>query len=142
MKLEAVGKPVKYRFRTGEEIVLKPGIPTEMPDTAAMKLLEQAGERVRIAPASETHAAINERNGLLVEPTTCRNPVYWEGCEGDLLGPGIVTHVAKESTFMGDQRFWLCVEYRGSWRWIHESLLRSRATYEANRAKPKSMVVR
>ncbi|MEO7863584.1 MAG: hypothetical protein ABIU05_24735 [Nitrospirales bacterium] len=65
MLLEAVGKPLKYRLSTGEEILFQPGIPVEIPDASANTLLKQAGERVRvIRPAIQTGDTITWlRNG-------------------------------------------------------------------------------
>ncbi len=48
MQLEAVGTPLRYRLRTGQEIFLKPGVPVELPDTSARWLLNKAGHRVRV----------------------------------------------------------------------------------------------
>ena len=48
MQLEAMGKPLKYRLRTGEELLLQPGCPVEVPDESARSLINKAGNRVRV----------------------------------------------------------------------------------------------
>lgn len=50
MLLEATGKPLRYKLRSGDEVLLEPGRPVDMPDGAARSLLKQAGERVRVVP--------------------------------------------------------------------------------------------
>ena len=59
MQLEAVGKPLKYRLRTGEELLLQPGCPVEVPDESALSLMSKAGNRVRVV------ALANRSNGDL-----------------------------------------------------------------------------
>ena len=51
MQIEATGKPLRYKLRSGEEVLLEPGCPVELPDESARSLLKQAGERVRIVPS-------------------------------------------------------------------------------------------
>lgn len=51
MLLEAIGKPLRYKLRSGEEVRLEPGYPVELPDKSARSLLKQAGERVRVVTA-------------------------------------------------------------------------------------------
>ena len=47
MQLEAISDPIVYRLRSGEEIVLRPGVPTELPEPAAKQLLQKAPDKVR-----------------------------------------------------------------------------------------------
>jgi hypothetical protein len=48
MQLEATEKPIRYRLKTGEEVTLRPGVPTEIPDHAANQLLKKAPDKVRL----------------------------------------------------------------------------------------------
>jgi len=54
MLIEAVERRIRYRLQTGEEIILQPGIPVEVPDQAANQLLQKAGAQVRIARLTPT----------------------------------------------------------------------------------------
>lgn len=55
MLLEATDKPIRYRLHTGEEVYLKPGVPTELPEQAGRQLLRKAGGKVRmIKPVQKT----------------------------------------------------------------------------------------
>ena len=47
MQLEATAKPIRYRLKSGKEVILRPGIPTEVPDHAATQLLNKAAGKVR-----------------------------------------------------------------------------------------------
>lgn len=125
MLVEATQHPILYRLLDGRQVRLAPGSPVDLPEEQARTLLIKAPDRVRVA------APRNDVEAFLVEPAECRHPIYWETLEGRILGPAEVTHMAKETTAAGQARFWLCITYGNSWRWIHESLLRSRASYEA-----------
>ncbi|GKS58169.1 hypothetical protein YTPLAS18_16960 [Nitrospira sp.] len=117
MLVEAVTKPIRYRLTDGQEIHLRLGVPADIPDQQAQALLLKAGDRVRLVPAE---------GSTKIEPATCRRPVYWEsGDSGRIVGPGHVTHMTQVMDGNGQETFWLCVEYQGSWRWIREDLLRS-----------------
>ena len=73
MQLEATGKPLKYRLRSGKEILFQPGCPVDVPDESARELLKKAGDRVRVvspAPVVIESAHQNAR------------PVYWERANG------------------------------------------------------------
>lgn len=47
MHIEATEKPIRYRLATGEEVILRPGVPVEVPEQAARQLLQKAGGKVR-----------------------------------------------------------------------------------------------
>jgi hypothetical protein len=130
MLVEATKHPIRYTLLDGRQIRLAPGCPVDLPEAQAQTLLTKAPDRVRLVdwPSASPEA-------FYVEPAGCQNPVFWESQENGILGPGLVTHVAKETTATGQVRFWLCVLYRGSWRWVHEQLLRSRTAYEAQQKK-------
>lgn len=125
MLVEAIQHPILYRLLDGSQVRLAPGSPVDLPEEQARTLLTKAPDRVRVAG---TH---NDVETFLIDSADCRRPVYWESSNGRVLGPADVTHMAKEMTTGGEVRFWLCITYGNSWRWIHESLLRSRLSYEA-----------
>lgn len=133
MLIEATQHPIRYRLLNGTQVRLAPGFPIDLPEEQAKTLLTKAPDRVRMAATRSPNDG-----GFLAQPTECR-PVYWESENGRILGPGTVTHMAKETTVCGEARFWLCITYGNSWRWIHESLLRSRASYEAQWRKAAMM---
>ena len=122
MQLEATGKSIRCRLRSGEEILLRPGVPTELPDRAAAELLKKAPNRVRVVevvPASDS----------IVEPASCR-PVYFETEPGVIHGPAVVSLMARTVSPDKTSSFWMCVKWQNSYRWLHESLLRSRRDYD------------
>src|SRR5688572_22387096 len=126
MLIEAIERPIRYRFLDGRQIRLEPGRPVDFPDSQAKALLTKAPDRVRaVGQGSMDYCSVR------IESAQCR-PVYWESMENRIiLGPGMVTDVIKEFTSTGQVQFWLCIAYGDSWRWIHEQLLRSRSAYEA-----------
>jgi hypothetical protein len=131
MLVEAIERPLQYRFTDGRQVRLAPGHPVDIPEPQAKALLAKAPNRVRIADVTARQA-----EAFVMESAPCPNPVYWES-NGQILGPGTVTHFGKETVALGVERFWLCVTYRGACRWVHESLLRTRAAYEAEQRKAK-----
>ena len=122
MLIEVTKYPIRYRLLDGNLVRLEPGSPVDLPDDQARKLLAKAQDRVRVVSIS---SVVEE--GFRVEEAQCAHPVYWESMEGPIMGPASVTHMATEITAAGVKRFWLCITYADSWRWIHEDLLRSRA---------------
>ena len=119
MQLEAVGKPFRYKLRSGEEIFLAPGQPVELPDQSAHSLLKQAGERVRVVtpdPISICQAAENP------------SPIYWERT-GSIVGPGTPEFLAK----VGDgpkASYWVVVRLEGEPVWVNSIMLRSKREYD------------
>lgn len=61
---------------------------------------------------------------ITIEPAHPPSTVYWES-DGTILGPASVSYVAKSR-----DQFYLCLEWQGSFRWVHESLLRSKRDFE------------
>jgi len=53
MFVEAVARSIRYRLRSGEEVTLRPGVPTELPDAAARQLLTKASGKVRLVEAPQ-----------------------------------------------------------------------------------------
>ena len=69
MQLEATGRPIRYRLRSGIEILIRPGVPAEVPDPAARELLAKAPGKVR---------AVNQSTDTItVEAVGSLSPVYW-----------------------------------------------------------------
>jgi len=116
MWIESV-KPLRVQFKQ-REVRLQPGQPVELPDDDGRKLVNQAGDKVRIVQAPET----------IVEPAAVNaRPVYWEDSGGKLCGPAVPEFLAKTGT--GDrERFWIVVMYQGSIRWIWSDRLRTAPT--------------
>jgi hypothetical protein len=76
MQLEATKEPIKYRLKTGKEIMLRPGVPTELPDEAANQLLKKAPDKVRrVDQVPAIHIG---------------DSITWRGANDTTRGPGIV----------------------------------------------------
>jgi hypothetical protein len=119
MQLEATGNPIKYRLQSGIEIVLRPGVPTELPDRSAQELLLKASGKVRevVSPSAS-----------LAERVSGLKPVYWESMEGTIIGPGQVLSITQDGS-----EFWICVGYERFLYWIRDSLLRSQEAFKAQK---------
>src|SRR5262245_36069636 len=76
MQLEAIEQPIKYRLRNGNEVTLRPGVPTELPDQAAKQLLRKAPDKVRLVQN--------------VSPIRSGALITWQGADGKPRGPAIV----------------------------------------------------
>ena len=48
MLIEATQQPIRYRLQNGVEVLLPPGVPTEVPDEAGRQLVKKAGSKVRV----------------------------------------------------------------------------------------------
>lgn len=120
MLVEAIERPIRYQLLGGQQVRLTPGCPVDLPEGQALMLLAKAPGRV-----CAVAAILVDLDIVICEPVRGGRPVFWEDRQGKILGPGYVSHVAKAVT-EGKDAFWLCIEYRGSWRWVHECLLRSR----------------
>ena len=125
MQVEAVGKPLKYRLRTGEELLFRPGCPVDLPDESARALLKKAGTRVRVVPPTPV---VIER--VAENP----KPVYWERA-GPIIGPGIPEFMAKGGDGL-TASYWVIVQFQGEPIWVNSIVLRSRRQFE-QQIKPK-----
>ena len=65
---------------------------------------------------------------IVIEPVGHINPVYWQGADGRIVGPGVVLYVAQVPN--SSSTFWLCAEFQGLWRWISDRLLRSKRDFQ------------
>jgi hypothetical protein len=66
---------------------------------------------------------------LVVETVANLSPVYWLS-DGRIVGPGIVSAAARATEADGTESFWVCVEFEGSLRWVHNMLLRSKQAFD------------
>ena len=126
MQIEAMGRPIKYRLSTGEEILLKPGIPVELRDESARILLKQAGDLVRVVSPTPV---------VIETATENPRPVYWERVNGSIVGPGIPEFMAKVDDGPKDS-YWVVAQFAGQPIWVNSIVLRSRRQFE-QQIKPK-----
>jgi len=54
MLIEAIAQRIRFRLRSGQEVILRPGVPTELPDSAAQQLLRRAKGKVRLVVNPES----------------------------------------------------------------------------------------
>ncbi|HEV8329483.1 MAG TPA: hypothetical protein VGQ08_18580 [Nitrospiraceae bacterium] len=114
MQLEATGQPIRYRLKTGEEVTLRPGVPMELPDQAATRLLQKAPDKVRRV----NDAAI---------PATCVTTLHagsritWEGADGnERRGTIDFLHCEADGT-----RWAFCTGLGGSWTAVNCKFVRA-----------------
>ena len=121
MRLEALA-PFTYRW-PGGEIHLEPGRPVDLADDRARRLIQKAGDRVRVI----------ESDPIVLEPASATaRPIYWESMDGTWYGPAIPEYLERTGT--GDhEQFWVITTYQGAIRWIRADRLRSRQAFEATR---------
>lgn len=136
MLIEATQHPIRYTLLDGRQVRLAPGHPVHLPDPQARMLLTKAADRVRVIDPLSREALDCLHEEVQVHVATCSRPVYWESGPGKILGPGSVSHVLKAKELDGRDSFWLCVEWNGGWRWVHEQTLRSKKAYAAQPARP------
>jgi hypothetical protein len=117
MHLEAVGRSLRYRLKSGEEFVLRPGQSVDLPNDTARRLLRQAGDRIRVVPDVVVQAAAV--NAV---------PIYWEAENGIWHGP-----VKPKSLGRLGEQFYVVVTYRGVICPILPDRLRSRQAFETNK---------
>jgi hypothetical protein len=99
-------------------VLLRPGITVDLDDEQALRLMRKAPHAVRGVDVQ-------------VEPGPQRL-AYWEDRRG-IIKPGVVVWLGKVS-----DRFWVWIESESDGgRWIHESLLRSKASYEAQHKRER-----
>ncbi len=90
MLLEAVEKPIIYRWPQGE-VRLEPGKPVELPDDRAQRLLEKAPGKVRAVPSPMVVDTGNDAEGSLVAVKISGSVVgeFWFCLsESEPFGPG------------------------------------------------------
>ena len=132
MQLEATGKPIRYRLKTGEEFILRPGVPMELPDQAATQLLQKASAMVRRVD-SALAPPLQAAEDIMIEPAAANpRPVYWERADLSIVGPGRPEFLAKVGTG-ATERFWVIVEYQGQAIWVQSNQLRSRKAFNQQR---------
>jgi len=114
-------EPLLVRLKD-RDIELAPGVPTEIPDDAGLRLLRKAPDMVRVI-------------GVIIEPIYRQaRPVYWEDAKGQTQGPADVEFLANVGRGR-NETFWVVVTYQGTVRWIRSDRLRAKPRY-AGIAKP------
>jgi hypothetical protein len=124
MLIEATVRPIQYRLKNGNEVILHPGVPVDLPDCTAQYLLQQAREKVRII----------ENEPVTIEPAMKPNggplsPIYWQTGTGEILGPAIPEFHAKSG-----HQFWIVTTFKENIRSINADRLRSKKAFETQRA--------
>lgn len=114
-------KPIRVQSKQGE-VRLRPGYPVELSDEQGQKLLDQAGDKVRIVKAPRRDVIVE----LAVRPDgTPLSPIYWEDAKGCILGPAV-----PKLMIQTNGEFWLAVVYDGQNRWIRSDRLRNRRAFD------------
>lgn len=116
MRIEAL-KALRVKL-SDRLVLLQPGMTVDLNDEQALRLIRKAPHAVR-------------GHDLQVEPGSQRL-AYWEDQMGTIK-PGVVVSLGKVSDC-----FWVWIESESEdGRWIHESLLRSKANYEAQHKRER-----
>ncbi len=118
MRIEAL-IPIRVR-RSGAELRLVPGVPVDLPEAEALKLLQRAPNKVRVV--GDDRVTIEPAVKPDGSPLT---PVYWQRPDGSIAGPA---HVEFFCQLFGSDG--LIVALKGALFWINANLLRSRSTFE------------
>lgn len=106
--------PLTVRLPDGE-VHLDPGMPIDLPEEHATRLLEKLPHKVR---------RVDERP--LIEPAAPNaRPVYWENADGVILGPAVPEFLAQAG-----QQFWVIVQHEAMPRWVRADRLRSKQAFE------------
>lgn len=66
MLVEATETPITYKLKSGQIVVLQPGLPVELSDQAGQQLLRKAGDKVRLLTAGHVKSVVLRA----VEPLT------------------------------------------------------------------------
>lgn len=122
MLIEATQQPIRYRLKSGVEVLLPPGVPTELPDEAARQLVKKAGSKVRVVERADT---------ILIESATPHLQVvyFFRESAGAILGPARVDFATKVGEGPTVQ-YWLFVTYEGLPIAVNTTQLRSQREFE------------
>lgn len=121
MQLEATGKLIKFRLKTGKEVTLRPGVPVDLPEESARKLLTQAGDRVRV---------VSPTASIAIEPAAGNaRPIYWETGAGKIIGPARPDFLAKVGEGSAAS-FWVVTSLEEKILWVRSDRLRSKSQFE------------
>lgn len=129
MRIEAL-HPLHIRRAAGD-LHLRPGVPVELPDEEAAKLLQKVPNKVRVVAEEE----------IVIEPATKPSgeplsPIFWERTDGSIVGPAQPEFFAKVGTGNTDKDFWIIVLMLGHPAWVRADRLRSKRDYN-RQALPK-----
>jgi hypothetical protein len=116
MLIEATEKPIRYRLRDGQELLLEPGKPVHLSDEAAQRLLKKAAGKVRIS----------EESDIVMQPAAVMaKPIYFEQADGKIVGPAKLEFLAQVGC--GERAsFWAVITLDGQTRWVRSDLLRAK----------------
>lgn len=113
-------RPLHIRRATGD-LHLRPGVPVELPDDEAAKLLQKVPDKVRVVTGT----------GVTVEPAITPDgfllrPVYWERWDGSIVGP------ARPEFFFQDSsgQVGLILSFQGETVAVAEFMLRSKRAFD------------
>jgi hypothetical protein len=110
--------PLRLRLPAGY-LELEPGVPVELPDHLAQRLLKKAVDKVRVV-----------HNDVIIEPASPKGRfVYWETADCRILGPACPEFLAQVGTGLKSTDFWVIVEFKGQPRWVRSDRLRSKKAF-------------
>ena len=130
MLIEAL-LPLRLRLPAGY-LELEPGVPVELPDHLAQRLLKKAVDKVRIV-----------HGDVIIEPAPPKARfVYWESADCRILGPVRPEFLAQVGTGVKNTDFWVVVLYEGQPRWVRSDRLRSKQVFDTQRPVQEIELVR
>jgi hypothetical protein len=107
--------PLRLRLPAGY-LELEPGVPVELPDHLAQRLLKKAVDKVRIV-----------HGDVIIESASAKARfVYWESADCRILGPARPEFLAQISAGLKSTDFWVILEFEGQPRWVRSDRLRSK----------------
>ncbi len=136
MQIEAVGRPLRYRLLSGQEIMLRPGCPVEVSQPTARSLLRQVPDRVRVvADASGPE--------VVIEPAAPESkPVFWESSDGRIQGPAQPEFLVQVGLGLRSVDFWVIAHNGITPIWIRSDRLRSMKQFETQRPLRETKLIR
>jgi hypothetical protein len=114
--------PVTVRTVHGD-VRLAPGIPHELPDAVGDRVLQCAGDRVRV------HAQEPAPDPLIEPAAPNARPVYWERADTSIVGPGQPEFLAMVGSGQA-ATYWVVAQFDGLPIWINSMQLRSKRQFE------------
>lgn len=135
MRVEAIARPITYRWPQGE-VLLRPGRPVELPDDRARRLLEKASGKVRAVGPAPVPTPAPVPDGLVAEPAIrpdggAVTPVFYEDGDGRIQGP-----YSPELFSRCGSEFWVCLVTSDGLRWVSSDRLRTRSQFKRQVSTP------
>jgi len=104
-------------------IELEPGVPVELADHLAQRLLKKAINKVRVV-----------HHDVRIEPASPKaHFVYWESGDCRILGPARPEFLAQIGAGLNSTDFWVIIEFEGQPRWVRSDRLRSKQAFDTQR---------